>query len=494
MVGPMRLVATSLVAILVAFVAAVAAAEDVRPFERASHLRRSSWVLWSPHSDARAALVNTESGGFQEIEVGGFSHPWRFLPVPDGESAAWLYALDRRQDGDVALSRIRLEGGGGAEVLRVYRGTGEGRVAPWLSPGPEGTILIAVCREGGWWVEVMDPLSAAVMQPIGPLPEAPRDAVSWTQGRWLILDESRLWSWPNGETFLYRTGTEPPLWDDPPPTVRWTWPESLILLTEERWLASSAFSLFEVEGDYQWRIAGAHRQPREQVDGPAREAAVGFLGRPFRVGDRTFVWERGGQRLLRLYVDDTGWRWCVQTLWRSPTHAFAADGAAGDPPASGGLPLTVDEVLAGWEGMPFVDVEGETAASFLANHRHEMFVLASQPERAIPGLLEQGSGPAALALALLRAEQADGWFRELVADRTEYRWDGGSCSYPQSSVGIIGLRHLHGRPPGDLIRLRPAERKQLKEALEASESQQDEEAWCGDSGYARQLLTALESK
>ena len=489
----MRFFATSLLVFLVAAFPAPAVAQQTALYENASHLRRNSWVLWTPYSDARVALINTESGGFQEIAVGGFTHPWRFLPVPDGESTAWLYALDRRGADDVALSRIRLEGGGGAEVLRVYREEGDGRVAPWLSPGPDGTILIAVFRDGGWWIEVMDPLSAAVMQPIGPLPAAPRDAVSWTQGRWLILDESRLWSWPDGQTFLYRPGYEPPLWDEPPPTVRWTWPESLLLLSEDRWLAGSAFSLFEIEGDYQWRIVAAHRAPLAQVDGPARDAAVGFLGRPFRVGDRVFAWERGGQRLLRLYVDDTGWRWSLQAIWSSPSHTQAPGSPVGQPgPAE--LPQTVDEVLAQWDGMPFVDVEGETAASFLAMYRHEVFVLASNPDDAIPELLEQGSGPAAYALALLRAEQADTWLRELVMDRTQYGWDDGSCSYPRSSVGIIALQHLHGRPLGDLVRLRPAERKRLKEAKEAADRLQGAEYWCGDGGYSRQILQALETK
>ena len=488
----MRFAANSLIVFLAAFLVGPVAAQDASLYENASHLRRNSWVLWSPYSEARVALINTESGGFQEIAVGGFTHPWRFLPVPDGESAAWLYALDRRREDDVALSRIRLEGGGGAEVLRVYREEGDGRVAPWLSSGPDGTILIAVFRDGGWWIEVMDPLSAAVMQPIGPLPVAPRDAVSWTHGRWLILDESRLWSWPDGETFLYRPGSEPPLWDDPPPTVRWTWPESLLLLSEERWLAGSAFSLFEVEGDYQWQIAGARREPLEQVDGPARDAAVGYLGRAFLVADRVFLWERGGQRLLRLHVDDTGWRWGLQTIWSSPSHARVPDDPAGSQPPA--MAQTVDEVLVGWEGMSFVDVEGETAASFLAMYRHELYVLASDPDDAIPRLLEQGSGPAAYALALLRAEQADDWLRALVLDRTEYRWDGGSCSYPRSGVGIIALQHLHRRPLGELVRLRPAERRQLKEAMEAADRQQGADYWCGDGGYARQLLQALETK
>jgi hypothetical protein len=490
-----RLLAGLMGMILMGPPVAAAAGDDADPgrdFEFASHLHRSSWVLWNPYGDAQAALINPETDTYLEIDVSRFAHPWCFLPVHSETGGDdWLVALDLRGAGQVALSRIRIEGGGAPEVLRMFPQTGSGRVASLLQAGPDGSILISTFREGAWWIDVMDPLTAAVQLQVGPLPLEPRAATAWTRGRWLVLDQARLWSWPDGETFLVHPSSAPPSWDEPPPMVRWGWPGWLLPLTETQWLAGSTGTLFELEGDYDGLIAASTRVPGASVDGRCRDADVKWLGPVTRVGQRLFLWERGGQRLLRLYWDDYWATWRFQALWSGTVHtehrAYSSGVEAGPPPA------TVDEVLAGWEALPWVDLEGETTASFQLQHRHELYVLAADRERAIPRLAEQGSPSAAFALALLRAEEADAWLRELVMDPEEYGWESG-CSYPRSSIGIAALVHLHGEPLGELIRIKPGQRRAMTDQIEAADQLEGMERWCGPGGFARHLLDAIDEE
>lgn len=469
-------------------VAAAASAQDPPArYDRASHLDRSNWVLWTQYTDATAALINAETRSHVSIDVSGFYHPWCFHPVPGAPSqGGWLYALTLREDGDVSLARIRLEGGGSPEVKRVYRRGDGADVANLLRPGPEGTIVTAVQREGQWWLEILDPLTAAVVQQVGPLPERPIDAVAGTRGRWLILDHSRVWSWPDEQVWFYNTRGAPERWQDPPRMVRWGWPSSLLLLTETQLLAGASTTLFEFEGDLEWRIARAHREVGPFADGPAREAQVGYLGPPTQAGTRTFVWDRSGQRLLRLHYHPERRKWMFQTIYQREGVSFdTSNPIAGTPHKD--LPQTVDDVLAVWEGMPWVDLEGETPASFLLHRRHEMFVLASHLDEAVPRLLEQKGPHAAFALSLLRAESADPWLRELVMDPTPYGWESG-CTYPTSSIGIAALEQLHGLPVNELIKLKPGQRRDLKKAVEVADQLEGMDQWCGDGGFARHIL------
>ncbi len=477
---------------LVLLFAVPAAAERAPRFERASHLNRSSWVLWSPYTDAVAARINTETGGFVPIDVSGFYHPWCFHPVQGAPSqGGWLYALSLRRDGDVDLARIRLEGGGSPEVMRVYRQNETSSVANMLRPGPGGTMVTGVERDGEWWLELLDPLTAAVVQQVGPLPEQPRDAVPWNQGRWLILDHSRVWSWPDEQVWFYSTQGAPERWDEPPRIPRWGWPESLLLLSDTHLLAGASTRLFEFEGDFEALVASSHSPPGADVDVPCVEAPVGYLGPPTRAGTRLFVWDRGGQRLLRLHEHPKQWKWVFQTMYDGDPGAEDRTGEPHywwDVPD---LPQTVDEVLESWAGMPWVDLEGETPASFLLNRRHEMYVLASHLDEAVPKLLEQRSPGAALALSLLEVEAADPWLRELVMDPTQYGWETG-CTYPTSSIGIAALEQLHRSPVHELIKLKAGERRELRKAVEAADQLEGMDRWCGEGGYARHLLEAFE--
>lgn len=460
-------------------------------YEAASHLNRSSWVLWTPYTDARAALLNPETDTFVEIDVSRFHHPWCFLAVhAETTSEDWLYALDNRGDDQVALSRIRIDGGGAPEVLRMFPLGGSGRVANMLQHGPEGTILVATFREDAWWIDVMDPLTSAVQVQVGPLPSEPDAAVAWTRGRWLVLDDVRLWSWPDGEVFLAHPSHVDDTWRDPPPMVRWGWPDWLLTLDETRWLAGSTWSLFELEGDYDGLIAPSVHVPTSPADGRCRDANVKWLGPVVRVGKRLFLWERGGQRLLRLYWDDYWATWRFQTVWTGEVHTEHRQPYEVEtpPPAT-----TVEEVVQGWADMPWVDVEGHTAASFLLLYRHEMYVLAADRERAIPALLEQASPSAALALALLRAEEADGWLREGVMDPTEYGWESG-CTFPRSSVSMTALEQLHGEPLGEIVRVKPGQRRSLGQQVEAADQPEGMDRWCGEGGFARHLLGALDEE
>jgi len=481
-----------LAACLSLIVVVAASAHDGAPqYERASHLDRSNWVLWTPYMDAVAALINAETKSHVTIDVSGFYHPWCFHPVPGAPSqGGWLYALTLREDGDVSLARIRLEGGGSPEVKRIYRRAGGSDVANLLRPGPEGTMVTAVQREGEWWLEILDPLTAAVVQQVGPLPERPTDAVPWTRGRWLILDGSRVWSWPDEQDWFYSATGAPERWQEPPRMVRWGWPSWLLLLTEAKLLAGHSSTLFEFDGDLEWRVAGAHREAGAFVDGAAREAQVGYLGPPTQAGTRTFVWDRGGQRLLRLHYHPERWKWVFQTMYQCDGVDLGDSNPISDVPRPD-LPQSVDEVLAAWEGMPWVDVEGETPASFLLLRRHEMYILASNLDEAVPRLLEQKGPHAAFALSLLRAEEADPWLRELVLDPTHYGWESG-CTYPTSSIGIAALEQLHGLPLNELMKLKPGQRRDFRKAEEAADQLEGMDRWCGDGGFARHILAAFE--
>ena len=534
------------------------ASDDDGPvtYEEASHLRGGTWLLWSPYHDARALEINVETGRLREIDISGFTYPWRFLPVPDGESRAWLYGLDRRGDDEVALARMRWEGGGGTEVVRVYRGQGPGRVEAFLRRGPQSTLILAVERDGGWMVDVLDGSSGAVVQQVGPLTSVPRDLIPWSRGRWLVLDSNRLFTWPDDVTLLYDDFAAPSRWTEPPPMVPWGWPESLLPLGGDRLLCRSTFTLFEVGGPADGPIARSASGLAYPVDGPAGEVALQYPGHPVQVGDRIFLWDKGSQQVLRLVDGGGADAWRLQPIWAVPVDppATAADAeslsAALHPPPGGGWlvavrpelervdayldagvdlaparelldgdgytrwetrvlaaallaaageplpsrpatdpPATVDQVLAGWAPEAWVDLESTSPAAFLNHHRDEMAVLEANRAEAIPRLLADASPKAALALALLRAGEADPWFRELVNDPTEYGWETG-CTYPRSSVGIFALEHLHGLPLAELMPLRRKELKALREQAEAADALEGMARWCGEGGYARHILEA----
>ncbi len=535
------------------------ASDDDGPvtYEEASHLRGGTWLLWSPYHDARALEINVETGRLREIDISGFTYPWRFLPVPDGESRAWLYGLDRRGDDEVALARMRWEGGGGTEVVRVYRGQGPGRVEAFLRRGPQSTLILAVERDGGWMVDVLDGSSGAVVQQVGPLTSVPRDLIPWSRGRWLVLDSNRLFTWPDDVTLFYSDSAAPSRWSDPPPMLPWGWPGSLLSLGGERLLCGSTFGLFEIGGEREGMIVKSGHGLRYPADGPTEAAAVQFLGRPQWNDDRLFLWDKGGQRLLRLLVPEADGPWRFQQYWELPLPApdIPADDAAlhaalHPPPGTGWLvgvrpeldrvgeyvaagvdpapardllrsehyqrwesrvlaatllaargealperpppppPTTVDEVLEGWAPEAWVDLEGTSPAAFLNRNRADVAVLDAHRAEAIPRLLESRTPRAALALALLRAPEADGWFRELAVDPEPYGWESG-CTYPRSSVGIYALEHLHGLPLSELIQLKRKELKALRASVEAADQLEGMDRWCGEGGFARHLLGEL---
>ncbi len=539
--------------------AGTAGAGETPIYEEASHLRGATWVLWSPYQDAVATEINTETGLLRPIDISAFTYPWRFLAVPDGERRAWLYALDRRGDDEVVLARIRAEGGGGAEVVRWFRGGGTGRVHNFLRHGPDGTLLLAVEREDGWVVDVLDGASGAVVQQIGPLAATPRDLIPWSHGRWLIVDGSRLYTWPDDVTLLYSDSGAPSRWSEPPPMVPWDWPESLLSLGGERLLCRSSFTLSEVGGPADGLIARSAIGLLYPPDGPAREVALQYPGPPVWVGHRLYLWDKGSQQMLRLIDGDGGAdTWRLQPTWAAPVAApdtpVSAEGlraslhpepgtgwlvrvrpelerideyvAAGiDPTPARELlagehyqrwesrvlaatlltahgealparpvppePATVDEVLAAWAPEGWVDLESTSPAEFLNHHRGDMAVFEAHRAEAIPALLASARPKAALALALLRAEEADPWFRELALDPTEYGWESG-CTFPHSSVGITALEHLHRQPLAELIPHKRKEIKALHEAAAAADEMEGMDRWCGKGGFARHLLGELE--
>lgn len=531
--------------------------DGIDALEEASHLRGGAWVLWSPFQDARALEVNVETGLQREIDISGFTYPWRFLPVPDGESRAWLYGLDRRGDDEVVLARMRIEGGGGTEVVRVFRGQGPGKVGSFLRRGPDGTLLLVVEREEGWIVDVLDGGSGAVVQQVGPLHAMPRDLIPWSHGRWLILDGSRLFTWPDDVTLMYSDFAAPGRWTEPPPMVPWTWPEGLLSLGGEHLLCGSAFALFEIGGEREGLIARSTGGLRYPADGPASSAAVQFMGPPQRNDDRIFLWDKGGQRLLRMIPASEGEPWGFQQYWELPLPAptTAADDATltatlHPPPDTGWLvgvraeldrideyvaagvdpaparavlqsddyqrwesrvlaatlltalgeplpqrplpppPVTVDEVLESWPREGWVDLESTSPAAFWNHHRESMAVLDAHRVEAIPRLMESARPKAALALALLRAEESDPWFRELAMDPTPYGWESG-CTYPRSSIGIAALEHLHGLPLSELVQLKRKEMRALNDAADAADQLEGMDRWCGEGGFARHLLGEL---
>jgi hypothetical protein len=532
-------------------------AADAPIYEEASQLRGATWVLWTPFHDAAAAEINTASGLLRPIDISAFTYPWRFLAVPDGDRRAWLYALDRRGDDEVVLARIRLEGGGGAEVVRWFRGGGVGQVHNFLRRGPDGTLLLAVEREDGWVVDVLDGATGAVVQQIGPLAAPPKDVIPWSRGRWLIVDGSRLFSWPDDVTLLYGDFAAPARWSEPPPMVPWDWPGSLLPLGGDRLLCRSTFALFEVGGSTDQLIGRSATGLGYPVDGPAGEVALQYPGHPVWVGDRIFLWDKGSQLLLRLIDGGGDAPWRLQPIWAVPVDPpqapasaeslaaalhpepghrwlvgvrpelertedylaaevdltparevldsehyqrwesrvlaatlLAASGQAIPRPTAAPPPTTVDQVLASWPPAPWVDLESTSPASFLNHHREEMAVLEANRAEAIPRLLADAGPNAALALALLRAEEADAWFRDLVLDPTEYGWETG-CTFPRSNVGIYALEHLHGLPLAELMPLKRKEIKALREAATAADELEGMARWCGEGGFARHLLAAM---
>ena len=190
--------------------------------------------------------------------------------------------------------------------------------------------------------------------------------------------------------------------------------------------------------------------------------------------------------MLRLHYHAERREWLFQTLYESP--AGVVDVSARTPPP---LPQTVDAVLEAWVGLPWVDLEGETPASFLLHHRHEMFILASHLDEAVPKLLEHRNASAAFALSLLRADVAEPWLRELVMDSTQYGWESG-CSYPTSSIGIVALEQLHGLPVHELMKIKPSDRRDMNRAIEAADQLEGMDRWCGEGGFARHILAAFE--
>jgi hypothetical protein len=558
MTGPSRR-GWLLPALLLATLLATTGSQALEPpnFEEASHLRGGTWVLWSPYQDAAAAEVNVERGAFRTIDVSAFTYPWRFLAVPDGDRRAWLYALDRRGDDEVVLARIRLEGGGGSEVVRWFRGSGMGQVHNFLRHGPDGTLLLAVEREDGWMVDVLDGATGAVVQQVGPLAGAPKDVIPWSHGRWLIVDGSRLYTWPDDVTLLYDDFAAPLRWSEPPPMVPWGWPESLLPLGGDRLLCRSSFALFEVGGPTAGPIARSATGLRYPVDGPAGEVALQYPGHPVWSGDRIFLWDKGSQQMLRLIDGGGADAWRLQPIWAAPVASPAtpasneslmaalhpepgqgwlvgvrpelerigdylvaevdptparellvsehyqrwesrvlaatlltAHGAPLPGRATGSPPATVDQVLAGWASEAWVDLESTSPAAFFNHHRDEIAVIEANRAEAIPKLLATASPQAALTLALLRTEEADPWFRELVSDPTEYGWETG-CTYPRSSVGIFALEHLHGQPLSELMPMKRKQIKELREAATAADALEGMARWCGEAGFARHLLGAM---
>ncbi|MDP7112675.1 MAG: hypothetical protein QGH45_11965 [Myxococcota bacterium] len=184
-------------------------------------------------------------------------------------------------------------------------------------------------------------------------------------------------------------------------------------------------------------------------------------------------------------------RWCWPASgWRGAAALLTAHGDPLPARAAEQPPATVDQVLTGWAPEAWVDLESTSPAAFLNHHRGEMAVLENNRAEAIPKLLASASPKATLALALLRAQEADPWFRELVLDPTEYGWETG-CTFPRSSAGIFALEHLHGQPLSGLM---PMKRKQIREMREAAAAADELEGmarWCGEGGFARHLLGVL---
>lgn len=549
-----------LAALVLAAVPVATAAETVDTYEHASHLLGNRWVLWSRYGDKQAALLDTDSGTLQELPVDGWSWPLWFSAVAEGKRKRWLYGIDNTGE-EWILGRTDLVGGGNPEILRRFAKEGTGQAAPYLWRGPGGTLLMAVKGSEGWMVDVFDPVAGAVQRQLGPLPVEPRFVTLWDEGRWLVIDGQRVWSYPDGETLYHDPFAAPQFWDEPPPMLPWGWPEWAVLRPDGGMFLGSWQYIAEVAGDETQLISGFKQGWRYPADGPASTAAVLYPGDPILVGDRYFLWEKGGQRLLRLYRDEQGPSWNFHTMWARPAavgdpststgaellqqalvrepgqyclvdYRFALDrldeiaatsldpeplqeitsrysshyGAkvlaanvltlTGHPPQMwqpDPPPSTVDGVLEQFAATPFVDMEGYSVAHWLLEHGPEMAVLESQREQAIPRLLEQRSGPGAYALALLGAQEADPWFRELVFDPTEHGWESG-CTYPRSGVGGTALSHLHQQPLRELVKLKPAQRKAMREAAAAADLLEGMDHWCGAGGHARRMLEQLEGK
>lgn len=530
---------------LVAVARPAGAAESVEAYEHGGLLQGTRWVLWSRYHDPQAALLDAGDGSLRELDVGGWRYPLWLHPAIGG-ARAWLYGIDN-VGAEWILGRTPLEGGE-PEILRSFPPQG---VVPRLWSGPEGTVLVAVQQEAGWAIEVIDPASGTSQRRLGPLPDEPRFVGPWGDDRWLVIDQQRLWSWPDETVLYYTTQGAPRFWEEPPPMLSWGWPDWALPRSDGGVFLGSWRYIAEHDDDRARLISGFEQGLRYPADGDAGTAALLYPQSLTAVGDQYLLWEKGGQRLLALSRGE-GEPWQLHTVWARPMEP--PDGLGGDalltwalskPPGqhwlvdyraaldrmdaivaaepepqplqavtsrsyahygarvlaynvlirSGGAPLlwspepppdTLEAVLEQFAPSSFVDVAGETIAGWLLAHEREVAILRAKRRQAIPLLLAQGSAHAAYALAVLRASEADPWLRELALDPTEHHWETG-CTYPRSSVGLVALAHLHQRPVGELIQLRPAQRRALRTAAE----RQPRDSWCGPGAHARQLLDAL---
>lgn len=305
------------------------AAESISAYEHATHLAGNRWVLWSRHGDKRAALLETDTGTTRELPVDGWRWPVYFAPVVDGPRW-WLYGIDNTGD-EFIFGRTDLEGGGNPEIIRRFPARGPGGVGGWIAPGPGGTLLIPVHRDEGWFVDVFAPASGATERQLGPLEREPRHVAEWTDGRWLVIDGRGLWSWPDGEVLRYAVGGAPRFWTEPPPVLEHGAPEWTVPRPDGSLLLGSWQYLAELDGDRETLIARTHGGFRYPADGPTLTAALEYPDDLVLVEDRIYLWEKGGQRLLRLIRDGTGGGWTFQTTWARPVAPPATIPAGATP-------------------------------------------------------------------------------------------------------------------------------------------------------------------
>jgi hypothetical protein len=487
-----------------------------RKFSQAAAAGEDHAILWSHASasePAHLALIDLRSGARQDLDAALASLAWpQAFAAVEENGRIHVFAIDNLEANPGKRPRpVLARWAEGEREFRTLRRLRSQRYWPFprLWPGPAGTVIVPSAAGRSWDLLSVDAVSGRSRRLVRRLSQAPVGVAPLPSGALAVLAQTTLTVELAHELLLVRGAPEPEMWVEPPPIPRLGWPHSVVAPREGGLLFERLYGLWESRDGKERRVLDTSgRRIRMSADADADQLPLEWPMRRIAIfttpSGRTRVWDDGLQRLHSFERRaDGGWRlrllWARPVPWKltrcearslsallegrpgpplelpPPGHADDCPGDAVDQPRAAErrpAPRDLREALAGYgpghaNGSDWVDLAARSLASFRLAHESELAVLQAHREEAVPALLALKTPRAAFALALLRAAEADPWFRELVRSPDQQGWESGA-TLTRAEVGKRALQFLHRRPLRALMHLEHGERARLvREARKA---------------------------